>query len=76
MTLAVAAAITAMAPVVRVAAQPIPRILPARREVGRTQARRISTIREPFSVTTPPAMAWPPMRMTMYMRMLTTWRTA
>ena len=51
---------TATAPVVRTEAMPIPRILPASSELGRTQARRISTIRLDFSSTTPWAMNWPP----------------
>ena len=50
-------------------ATPVPRILPARSEPGRTQASRISTILLDFSSTTPMAMVWPPPMMTMIMRM-------
>ena len=48
-------------------ATPVPRILPARSEPGRTQASRISTILLDFSSTTPMAMVWPPPMMTMIM---------
>jgi len=62
--LAVTPATMPMRPYWTMTAVPVPRTFPASREVGRTQARRISTILLDFSSTTPMATIWPPAMMT------------